>query len=150
VSGAIRIRVGGVYVNASQEILLVRHEKKGHEYWLLPGGGCEFGEGLASALERELREEANVQTRTLRLLFINESIPSDAHRHVLNLSFLGELLGGEARLNEVSDRLKEVAWVGRERVDSLKFFPNFKAELLRHWDSGFSLPPSSLGNLWED
>jgi hypothetical protein len=35
-------------------------------------------------------------------------------------------------------------------VPGLLFFPNFKAELLRQWDSGFSLPPASLGNLWED
>jgi 8-oxo-dGTP diphosphatase len=150
VSGSIRIRVGGVYVNARREILLVRHEKNGAEYWLLPGGGCEFGESLAGALERELREEANLQTRTGRLLFMNESIPPDSHRHVLNVTFLGEVLQGEASLNEISERLKEVAWVGRERVTGLRFFPNFKSELCRQWDSGFSLPPSSLGNLWED
>jgi 8-oxo-dGTP diphosphatase len=149
-SGSIRIRVGGVYVRGGSEILLVRHEKSGREYWLLPGGGCEFGESLACALERELKEEAGLATKTGRLLFMNESIPPDSHRHVLNVTFLGEVLGGQAVLSEVSERLKEVAWVPRGRVASLQFFPNFKAELLRQWDSGFSLPPSSLGNLWED
>ena len=146
----IRVRVGGVYINAQDEILLVRHEKNHRHYWLLPGGGCEFGETLESALERELNEEAGLKTRTGRLLFINESIPPDGHRHVLNMTFLGEVLQGTAALNEVSERLKEVAWVPRKDIAGMTFFPNFKDELLKHWNSGFSLAPSSLGNLWED
>jgi 8-oxo-dGTP diphosphatase len=150
VSSRLRVRVGGVYVDAQDRILLVRHEKNGRTYWLLPGGGCEFGESMAAALERELSEEAGLTTKTGRLLFVNESIPPDQERHVLNMTFLGELLGGEARLNEVSERLREVAWVPKAQVSGLTFFPNFKAELLRQWDSGFSLAPLSLGNLWED
>lgn len=149
-SKGLRVRVGGVYVNAKNEILLVRHEKAGRAYWLLPGGGCEFGETMERALERELREEARLETRTSRLLFINESLPPDAHRHVLNVTFLGEVLAGEAVLNEVSERLKAVAWVPKSEMNTLSFFPNFKSELLKHWDSGFSLAPASLGNLWED
>ena len=146
----IRLRVGGVYVQ-QDKILLVRHEKDGHSYWLLPGGGCEFGEDLKKALERELREEAGIETRTGNLLFVCESIPPDRHRHVVNFTFLGEIIEGLARLAEMdSDRLKEVAWMPREKIASLTFFPNFKDELLKVWDSGFAGPVRSLGNLWED
>lgn len=147
---AIRVRVGGVYISKDEKILLVRHQKNGRDYWLLPGGGCEFGEQLGVALERELKEEAGLETRTHQLLFINESIPPDGHRHVLNMTFLGEVLKGQASLNEVSERLKEVSWRPREEISGLTFFPNFKTELLRHWDSRFTLPPVNLGNLWED
>jgi ADP-ribose pyrophosphatase YjhB (NUDIX family) len=144
----IRLRAAGVYVQGDK-ILLVRHEKEGRTYWLLPGGGCEFGEELATALERELREEAGIETKTGRLLFIAESIPPDQHRHVVNFTFFGEILGGQAGLNEVSERLKEVAWVERSKLASLTFFPNFKEELLQCWDEGFKGEVKSLGNLWE-
>ena len=148
-SPALRIRVGGVYVRDSK-ILLVRHHKGGRRYWLLPGGGLEFGETVAQALERELVEECGVKTRSGRLLFINESIPPQKTRHVLNLTFLGTLLEGEPRQSEDDGVLDGVAWVDKADLPGLPFFPNFKAQLLKHWDSGFTLPAESLGNLWED
>lgn len=145
----IRVRVGGVYIDGDR-ILLVRHEKKGRTYWLLPGGGVEFGEDLDEALRRELREECAVDTETGRLLFTNSSIPPDRHRHVLNFTFYGRVTRGEARLNEDDGVLREVAWVPRADVERLLFFPNFKRQLLAHWDAGFTLPAEDLGNLWED
>jgi ADP-ribose pyrophosphatase YjhB (NUDIX family) len=145
----IRIRVGGVYVRGDK-ILLVRHKKNGRTYWLLPGGGCEFGETLAEALERELVEECGVKTRTGKLLFVNESIPPTRFRHVVNFTFLGEVTEGEARLAERDGALDEVAWVEKKALPGLTFYPDFKKELLAHWDSGFKLPAGSYGNLWQD
>ena len=145
----IRIRVGGVYVR-DDKILLVEHHKNGQEYFLLPGGGVDYGEDLDTALERELREEAGIETRTGKLLFINESIPPDRHRHILNVTFLGEVVSGEAKLSEDSDVLKGVVWMDKEKFKTVKFFPEFKDELLKHWESGFNTTPISLGNLWND
>jgi ADP-ribose pyrophosphatase YjhB (NUDIX family) len=145
----IKTRIAGVYTKGD-EILLVRHEKEGKSYWLLPGGGLEFGESMAKGLERELKEEAALITRTGRLLFIGESLPPDRHRHVVNIVFHGEILEGTAKLNEVSDRLKEVAWKKKSEVAALTFYPDLKAALLKHWESGFTLPAESLGDLWKD
>jgi len=145
----IKIRVAGVFTRGD-EILLVNHVKDGRSYWLLPGGGLEFGESLAGALEREMREETSLETRTGKLLLIAESLPPDRHRHVLNLVFQAEVLSGDAHLNEVSDRLKGVAWRKKADLAALTFFPDIKDAVVRHWDSGFALPAESLGDLWRD
>jgi ADP-ribose pyrophosphatase YjhB (NUDIX family) len=150
VSSAIKIRVAGVYTRGD-EILLVNHEKDGRSYWLLPGGGLEFGETLAAALERELVEECGLKTRSGKLLLLAESLPPDRHRHVLNLVFQGEILEGEAHLAELGgDRLKGVAWRKKGDLGALTFFPDIKDAVLRHWDAGFTLPAESLGDLWRD
>jgi 8-oxo-dGTP diphosphatase len=145
----VKVRIAGVYTRGD-EILLVRHEKEGKSYWLLPGGGLEFGESMETGLERELMEEAALKTKTGKLLFTAESLPPDKHRHVLNIVFLGQVLKGDAKLNEVSERLKEVAWKKKSEVPALTFYPDLKAALLKHWESGFTLPAESLGDLWKD
>ena len=38
-----RVRVAVALIN-EQGLLLVRHQKRERSYWLLPGGGLEFGE----------------------------------------------------------------------------------------------------------
>jgi ADP-ribose pyrophosphatase YjhB (NUDIX family) len=149
VSGAVRVRVAGVFTRGD-EILLVNHARGPESYWLLPGGGLDYGETMAAALEREMMEECAVRTRAGRLLFMAESLPADRHRHIVNVTLLGELLEGEPRLNESGGRLKGVTWKRRSELADLPFFPDFKAEILRHWDSGFSLGATSLGNLWRD
>ncbi len=145
--GGIKTRVAGVFIQ-DEKILLVRHEKDGRSYWLLPGGGLEYSESFETALERELMEEANLVVKAGRLLFIAESLPPDGHRHVINLVLAGEIISGEAKLNEVSERLKEVAWVPRADLASMTFQPDFKATLLRLWDEDFAGPAFSLGNVW--
>jgi 8-oxo-dGTP diphosphatase len=144
----IRIRCAAVIVR-NDEILLVKHEKGGREYWLLPGGGLEHGETLARATERELHEECGVTIRCGRLLFIAETLEPNQGRHIVNLVLLGELLAGEPHLATRDDaRLVDVAWVKREHLERLTFFPDFRRQLQKQWESGFTLSAENLGNLW--
>jgi ADP-ribose pyrophosphatase YjhB (NUDIX family) len=145
----VRVRVAGVFTRGDT-LLLVNHVRDGRSYWLLPGGGLDYGETLAQALEREMMEECAVRIRAGKLLFIAESLPPDRHRQILNVTLLGEILEGEPRLNESGGRLRGVAWVQRADVPGLVFFPDFKETLLRHWESGFTLGAESLGNVWND
>ena len=145
----IRIRCAAVIVR-NDDILLVKHEKGGREYWLLPGGGLELGETMAQAAERELREECGVTIRCGRVLFIAETLEPNHGRHIVNVVFLGELLAGEPHLATKGDaRLVGVAWVNREELERRTFFPDFRKQLRQQWDSGFTLSAVSLGNVWK-
>ena len=64
---AIRIRVG-VLICRDGEVLLVRHEKGGRSYWLVPGGGVDAGETMVAAGARELLEETGYTVEIGRLL----------------------------------------------------------------------------------
>lgn len=54
------VRVYGLLINENNEILLSDEEEYGFRFIKFPGGGLEYGEGLADALRREFLEECNV------------------------------------------------------------------------------------------
>jgi len=79
-------------------ILLIRHEKPGKEYWLLPGGGVNSGESLVDALRRELREELGIDDRLPfegPVAIVDSIAPerSFAAKHVVHIIFAGDLGG---------------------------------------------------------
>jgi 8-oxo-dGTP pyrophosphatase MutT (NUDIX family) len=59
------IGVGGVVINARQELLVVceKHRRTRKPYYKLPGGALQPGEHLVEAVTREVLEETGVDTR---------------------------------------------------------------------------------------
>ncbi|MXV52211.1 NUDIX domain-containing protein [Pedobacter sp. HMF7647] len=54
------VRVYGLLINESDEILISDEEEFGVRFTKFPGGGLEFGEGLIEGLKREFVEECNL------------------------------------------------------------------------------------------
>ncbi len=124
---SIRIRVSAVIIKDGS-ILLVRHEKEGRVYWLLPGGGVEPTETLSQALKREIIEEVGLEVDSSKLLFVSESISPEA-RHILHLSFLVSVKKGKIKV-EKDKRLKGAQYFKANELKGLKIYPNIKNELI--------------------
>ncbi len=141
-----RIRVAALILQG-EKILLAQHEKGGRRYWLLPGGGVEFGESVEEALHRELLEEAGLPIRVHDLLWVVDSIPDDHHRHVINL-----ILNAEALSTELSPQpdnvLRDVRWINVSDLSGLEIFPDTKAEILHYHQTG-NRGAGLLGKRWK-
>ena len=68
-----RIRVAGILIE-DDKILLIQHNKNNKKYWLIHGGGNEWGETSKEALIREYKEETNLDVEVDEVLFISETI----------------------------------------------------------------------------
>jgi 8-oxo-dGTP diphosphatase len=147
-----RIRAAVAVVHQGR-LLLVEHTKNGKSYWLLPGGGLEWGESLHDSVTRELREETGLEVAPGEVLFVSETLAPDGSRHLVHLVFTAELVGGEITVPVDEDRITDVRWIELQKVPALTLHPPMQAALaklnLGELKSA-SGEPIFLGNLWVD
>jgi 8-oxo-dGTP diphosphatase len=144
-----RIRVS-VILRREGRILLVRQEKPGREYWLLPGGGVNAGESLVDALRREVTEEVGLSEDFPfeGPVAIADSIapPGAPAKHVVHIIFAGDLDQHSLEHAASSDsavrnhRLFEL-----EELTELALHPPIQRFLAR-WQPGD--PVVYLGAMW--
>lgn len=142
-----RIRVAGVLTRGDR-ILLVKHAREGREYFLLPGGGLEWGETCAQGLAREFQEELSLRVKVGPLLVVNESLEPHGRRHILNLAFAVRWTGGRVKVH-TDPRLRAAAWIPRRELRRLLFYPDIRKNILQAWAKKFRLPAEFVETPWD-
>ncbi len=143
----IRIRAAGILTKEDQ-ILLVRHEKHGRSYWLLPGGGVDYGESVDQALVREFQEECGLDVKIGPLVLVHDSIPPDKHRQVLNLYFTVEHQGGELKAGE-DPVMKDAQFHPLSDIPGMDVYPRVMPQVLEGIATGWKAGCRYLGNVWD-
>lgn len=109
----------GVAIVDADEILLVRRaHEPGRGLWAVPGGKVEFGETLAEAATREVKEETGLLVELDEIIWVGESISAD--HHIVLIDFLGRAVGGSLA---ASDDAAEVAWTRIEDAYQMELTP---------------------------
>ena len=122
-----RVRVAGILIE-NDKILLIEHSKNDRSYWLLPGGGVDWGETTEEALEREFLEETNLVVKTEEFLFMSETLAPDKTKHVINLYFKVKRVSGDLLLGG-EGILSDLKFFSLEEIKKIKIYPNINEVL---------------------
>jgi ADP-ribose pyrophosphatase YjhB (NUDIX family) len=90
------IRVYGIVLDPARGLLLTDEIRGGRRMTKLPGGGLEFGEGLADCLRREFREELELEIEIQKLIYANEFLQVSAFNpkdQVISIYYQVNLMG---------------------------------------------------------
>ena len=117
-----RVRVAGILIE-DDRVLLIEHTKNDRSYWLLPGGGVDWGESIEEAIKREFLEETNLTVEIENFLFISETLAPDNTKHVINLYFRVNRISGDMLLGEESI-LSDLKFFTLEEIEKIKIYPN--------------------------
>lgn len=116
----IMVAVGAVIRDKKGRILLVKHrQQKGGFWqgkWICPGGKLELGETVEEGIEREVKEETNLEIKLVAPLAPFERIVKSGSLvklHVIYIDYLANKVKG--RLRPDSD-VGEARWVSRDEI----------------------------------
>ena len=115
---APRVGVAAAIVEGERVLLVRRANAPYAGSWALPGGRIAWGEGLAAAVAREVREECGLDVAVGEIVGATEVVGEDHHWIVL--VHLARRLAGVAR---ASDDAADVRWVLRAELAGLDCVP---------------------------
>lgn len=124
-----RVRVAAL-ITLADRVVLVRHRAGAATYHLLPGGGVGYRETISDALVREVAEETGLEITVGRPLFLSDTIDPDGPRHVVNITFAAEVIGGEVARVPADTRVVAVDLVEPARLPDLDLRPPMANELI--------------------
>jgi len=114
----IGVGVGAILVDEAGRLFLARRgplAKNERGLWEFPGGSVEYGEPLADALQREMREEYGIEIAVGDLLDVVDHILPEEGQHWVSPTYLCTIVSGEPRILEPG-KCSEIAWFRPEEM----------------------------------
>lgn len=143
-----RVRVAALIVHLGK-VVLVRHRARNSTYHLLPGGGVDYRETLSAALVREVAEETGLRIDVGRPVLINDTIDPSGGRHVVNITFLATVVGGEITETPRDPRVEAVDLVDAAALTALDLRPPI-AEAIQSVLDGSECSTLYLGSIFRE
>ena len=114
----IGVGVGAIIVDNQGRLFLARRGSKAKNergLWEFPGGSVEFGETMAAALQREMREEFGIEITVGKLLDVVDHILKAERQHWVSPAFLCTIASGEPQIKE-PEKCAEIGWFRPDAV----------------------------------
>ena len=114
----IGVGVGAILVNDEGRVFLARRGPKAKNergLWEFPGGSVEFGETLAQALQREIKEEYGVEISVGALVDVADHILPAEGQHWVSPTYICQITSGEPAIRE-PEKCTAIGWFKIDQV----------------------------------
>lgn len=104
-------------------LLLIRRQKPGRDYYILPGGGVELDESFEEACRREVEEETGFEAMGLQLVYVRHDSSTEEHYFLTRVPVGDPVLGGPEVTRISPDNQYVFTWANAEQLATLNLSP---------------------------
>jgi len=126
------VRTRAVIFDKDGNVLVQHHSRSKPDFYKLPGGGVRFREKIEDCIAREIREEAGLDAKADRLLWVRDFLDQFPY-HSVELFFLATTIGGKFNPTPEGENM-ELLFLTLEELEKRTFYPKTllpKLKLLR-------------------
>jgi ADP-ribose pyrophosphatase YjhB (NUDIX family) len=126
------VRTRAVIFDEEGRVLVQHHSRSKPDFYRLPGGGVRLGEKIEDCIVREIKEEAGLDVRADRLLWVRDFFEGTSY-HSIELFFLATAVKGEFKPSPEAENI-ELLFMSLEELEKRVFYPKAfipKLKLLR-------------------
>ncbi len=117
----IGVAAGAMIFNDNGELFLSKRSmatKNERGCWETPGGSVEFGETLADAVRREIREEYGAEIEIIKQFSAEDHIIPAENQHWVATTFLAKFKAGQIPKIMEPDKCDEIGWFALDNLPS--------------------------------
>ena len=115
--------VGVVVFNGDKVLLIKRNKPPKSFMWSIPGGAQDLGEKLKDTAAREVKEEAGIQIKNIKLIdavdYIEKNDNDEIKYHYSLIDYVGEYGDGEL---QAADDAIDAKWVDFNALEEYKLW----------------------------
>lgn len=133
-------------------ILLMRRDKFGQQYYVLIGGHVKEGEGLERALYREIHEETMIRVANPKLVYLEHAEQPYGDQYVYTCDYISGVPmlhpdSDERKINHGGDNLYTPMWIPLSSLPRLPFRSEaLKQRILEHLKTAFPDEPEEFNS----
>lgn len=114
-----------VIIRREHKVLVIEAQRDASSYFVLPGGGLEFDEGIMECAVREVKEETNLDVQPINIAAIKDHFKEDTHGVEIYVN--ARVVGGEQAMGFVDEKERErmvaLHWKTPQELSKLRFYP---------------------------
>jgi len=141
--------VGVLVVGPSGRVLLIR-TRKWKDRWGVPGGKIAYGERMADAARRELREETGLAIRDLRWAPVQEAVRSPEFHRPAHFVLLNYVARSDSEAVTLNEEAQAHAWVTVEEALGMDLNRPTRVLVEHYRQHGFATPALEEGHAAAD
>jgi 8-oxo-dGTP diphosphatase len=88
-----------IIIEEGQGVVLILRRNEPRE-WAIPGGFCDYGEGLEQAAVREAREETGLEIELIEQFHTYSDPRRDPRQHTITTVYIAHAIGGTLRAQD--------------------------------------------------